>query len=82
MYMYVNGIVFIMLQEVYTEFVLENAKNNKNRRTFSHSNTWTCKLGLSRFIFLQLFFFTLFGFPIFRLNVVRPNLGLYFFAFL
>jgi len=44
MYMYVNGIVFIMLQEVYTEFVLENTKNNKNRRTFSHSSTWTCKL--------------------------------------
>jgi hypothetical protein len=57
----------------------------KTRRTYSHSNTCTCNLGLSRlehFLLLLLFFFTLFGFPMFRLNVVRPKLELYLHTFL
>ena len=57
----------------------------KTSRTFSHSNTCTYNFGLSRlehFVFLLLFLFTLFGFPMFRLNVVCPKLELYFFTFL
>ena len=53
----------------------------KTSRTFSHSNTCTCNFGLSRlehFVFLLLFLFTLFVFPMCRLNVVRPKLLFYF----
>jgi len=42
MYMYVKGIAFRILQTVYTACVWEwNNNKKKNRRTYSHSNTFT-----------------------------------------